>query len=144
MKIILPLILVSLFLITDSALAKSQKCKGNSDRDHDGIRDCLELLAITKTGDIDGDGVTNSEEARDGTKIADDDSDDDGLDDGDDSHPKDADSDDNGIKDGNDDDDDDSVANEDEDDGDDVAQCESEHESEDQDDEDEDEGAGGE
>lgn len=107
-----------------------------ADRDRDGIPDQKELAAIRPGGDIDGDGLSNRRESRAGTKIDDEDTDNDGLDDGADLKPRDSDADDDGIEDGDEDADQDGIDNEDEDDEENARQCSAKEDGDSEDDDD--------
>lgn len=89
----------------DQKLEKS----GRGDRDHDGLSNCRETSILgtdPRDDDSDDDGVSDGEEIKNGTDPLDPDSDDDGKSDGeekeDGSDPMDHDSDDDGVEDGED------------------------------------------
>ncbi|MBA3303101.1 MAG: hypothetical protein H0U26_04435, partial [Acidimicrobiia bacterium] len=103
--------------------------RGVRDADHDHMADAWELAhgldpanRADRKLDLDGDGLRNDKEFRFGTDPADEDSDDDGIDDGDERRRRGrgrlpgADANRNGIVDGDEDRDHDGLANEDEDD----------------------------
>ncbi len=124
-------LLIAMYGFSHTAAAFGAAQVGTRDRDGDGMPNRWEVThglnpdRANARGDKDHDGLRNIGEFRRSTDPSDVDSDDDGVDDGDEvnetnTDPTDADSDDDGTPDGNEDSDDDGIDNEDEDDADEV------------------------
>ena len=122
------LLMVGAFLTaSDAAAATTDPCaradamlatRGIGDPDQDGLSSCHERkvsLTSPRNDDSDEDGIEDGDEVDDGTLPNDADSDNDGLSDGDEdvaeTNPHDSDSDDDGVSDGSDSDPDDELSN---------------------------------
>jgi hypothetical protein len=80
--------IVTAFLFFGFSISAEAAGGRATDSDRDGIPDAKELRAVRPFRDLDGDGVSNRRESRQGTSITNKDTDGDGLEDGIDPSPR--------------------------------------------------------